>query len=484
MQKVYLLLRNNQQTGPYTFEELLHLQLKPFDLIWVEGKSYGWRYPNEVEALKPYVAEASEPDIKENIAPKPAENLATSFTPASKPNVNSNKPKNIFVSLPENPVRPQTVNNDRQTAENTSYTPTYQSTYQPATYQNTSPPTSSRPASDPIEQKAEELRRRAQAYMQKDEGIKTNYSRGLNEAEEDYTNWMFQQKTKKKSSGKKYLPAVALCCLLVAGGWWTKAKFFSAALKSTETAEVKNNNATEKKNDVPEQNSLEEVSSVPNENATVAEQSPKQKTGTASKKKNIQNETIAKDNNDVVKQPVPVQSEPIVTEPEINKTTEEENKIVVQAPAEKKKTIKEKLSELFKKKEDKPVTEGEPRSADNNSNGRNATRREEETQSPVTTDVSGQVEIKTNKIADSWMIGVKNLKLTLYNRSDLTISAAKVEVLYYTEQNTVVDKKILSYNNIPPKKSQTVAAPDQRLADHIEYRVISATGVDNAYATR
>jgi hypothetical protein len=100
------------------------------------------------------------------------------------------------------------------------------------------------------------------------------------------------------------------------------------------------------------------------------------------------------------------------------------------------------------------------------------------------TDVSKEVEIKTNKIADSWMMGVKGLKLTLYNSSSLTISSARVEVLYYSDNNDLLEKKILSYSNIPPKKSQTVAAPDQRLADHIEYKILSATGIENAYANR
>ena len=80
------------------------------------------------------------------------------------------------------------------------------------------------------------------------------------------------------------------------------------------------------------------------------------------------------------------------------------------------------------------------------------------------------------------MMGVKNLKLTLVNQSNLTITAAKIEVLYLSEQNTVLEKKILSYANIAPNKSQTVPAPDHRLADHIEYKVLSATGIENAYA--
>ena len=55
MQKIYSLLRNNKQSGPYTLEELLQLKLKPFDLVWVEGKSGGWSYPTEIDSLKIYV---------------------------------------------------------------------------------------------------------------------------------------------------------------------------------------------------------------------------------------------------------------------------------------------------------------------------------------------------------------------------------------------------------------------------------------------
>lgn len=52
MEKVYLLLRNNQQNGPYTYEELLQQQLLPTDLIWVEGKSTAWIYPSELTSLQ------------------------------------------------------------------------------------------------------------------------------------------------------------------------------------------------------------------------------------------------------------------------------------------------------------------------------------------------------------------------------------------------------------------------------------------------
>ncbi len=48
----YLLLRNNEQTGPHSYEELVSLGLQPQDLIWAEGRSASWKYPMEMEEFK------------------------------------------------------------------------------------------------------------------------------------------------------------------------------------------------------------------------------------------------------------------------------------------------------------------------------------------------------------------------------------------------------------------------------------------------
>ena len=50
----YLLLRSNKQSGPYSLQQLVSVGLKPYDLVWVEGKSAAWRYPSEVDPLKDY----------------------------------------------------------------------------------------------------------------------------------------------------------------------------------------------------------------------------------------------------------------------------------------------------------------------------------------------------------------------------------------------------------------------------------------------
>ncbi|HEY1112636.1 MAG TPA: hypothetical protein VGE66_03715 [Chitinophagaceae bacterium] len=52
MQKIYLLLRNNNQLGPFTIEELLEQEILPADLVWIEGKSHAWSYASELNLLK------------------------------------------------------------------------------------------------------------------------------------------------------------------------------------------------------------------------------------------------------------------------------------------------------------------------------------------------------------------------------------------------------------------------------------------------
>jgi hypothetical protein len=56
----YLLLRSNKKSGPYSLQEIVNFGLKAYDLIWVEGKSAGWRYPSELEELKPYAPAVEE----------------------------------------------------------------------------------------------------------------------------------------------------------------------------------------------------------------------------------------------------------------------------------------------------------------------------------------------------------------------------------------------------------------------------------------
>ncbi|MEO6314706.1 MAG: hypothetical protein ABIU63_13430 [Chitinophagaceae bacterium] len=50
----YRLLRDNKESGPFSEQDMIAKGFKPYDLIWVEGKSAGWRYPSEIIAFKDF----------------------------------------------------------------------------------------------------------------------------------------------------------------------------------------------------------------------------------------------------------------------------------------------------------------------------------------------------------------------------------------------------------------------------------------------
>src|SRR5437773_1538991 len=56
----YKLLRSNRESGPYSLNDLVTLGLKPYDLIWVDGRSAAWRYPSEVTELKDFAPAVEE----------------------------------------------------------------------------------------------------------------------------------------------------------------------------------------------------------------------------------------------------------------------------------------------------------------------------------------------------------------------------------------------------------------------------------------
>jgi hypothetical protein len=138
----YRLLRSNKESGPYSQEQIIALGFKPYDLIWVEGKSAGWRYPGEIPELvayapmveeQPYDRFFKKPVVPARGTPLPETLLAAGSQPVAHETLNSEpqRPaytpaslqlvgKHIHVTLPSgNTLNVTTVSNRReQVADN------------------------------------------------------------------------------------------------------------------------------------------------------------------------------------------------------------------------------------------------------------------------------------------------------------------------------------------------------------------------------
>ena len=103
----YLLLRDNKESGPYTFDDLKAKGLKAYDLVWIEGKSAAWRYPSEVEELRSFAPAVEEQPFdrfykkpsQENASVTPAVQLRSSSVLSGEPSAVPGK-RIIYVTLP------------------------------------------------------------------------------------------------------------------------------------------------------------------------------------------------------------------------------------------------------------------------------------------------------------------------------------------------------------------------------------------------
>ena len=459
-------MRNNQQTGPFTLEQLLELKLKPFDLVWVDGRSAAWQYPGEVPALKPYVPATPQADLPYMpVATSVMDETGTQAAPPAPQQQQQTAARKIFVSMP------------RAAAVTT----------QPAYAQPEAQPV--QPTPPPIQQPPVQ-------QVPVTPAPETRYTRSLNDVEEDYTSWIYNQKTKKKRSiAPKDMAIAAVLILLIGGGYFLLSRPSLTAGQppaQTQAAVTAAPAAAEETVTSPSLDPAPTLISQPSssEAKTVIKDKTKKPEKTVTQPapiavNNTPEKTVARE-TPTTEQPVTQpQSAPVTT------TTE---------PAQKKKKLRDVFKNIFNKPKNKaaeappvettktktvPVLQ-EPRPANN----RQATHRGDdgsETSSPAptqetnTTSIADQVDISSNA-PDSWMIGVTGLKVTLRNRSNAQLQSASVDVLYYDQNNKLLEKKTLYFNGVQPKGRQTQAAPDHKWADHVDLKLGTVTAKDDRYA--
>lgn len=424
MQKVYRLLRSNRETGPYSLEELLQQKLGPADLVWVEGKSGSWAYPYEIEALKAFVA-----------APMLQSQATPDSTPARPPESRPETARHIFVRLPEG------------TKKAASPQPT-----------------------DPLEERAAALRQRVTAqaagHYPTEEPLQTRYNRSIGDVEEEYTDWYFKQKTKPKKSRQRLLTASVLGAAFLTAGYFSSQLLLKSNVSSAVQKQEHNSEETAKAAILPAVSSApltDTMVNTPTDPVQVMRQdSPAQR-----KKDLVANKLLLQKPLAETPAPAPAETTAVaapVTAAAEPETTEEE----VPAPVAAKK--RGGFLGLFRKKDKAPVSTTEPEAT-----GTRKAKHREAT-SAATTPLIERIELRSDATRESWMLGVMGQKLTLVNHNTESIGAASVEISYYGEDNTLLEKKTIQVSNIAAKGQATTALPDNRLAERVSLKVLSASG--------
>jgi hypothetical protein len=417
MQKIYSLLRSNKQSGPYTLDELLQLNLKAFDLIWVEGKSGGWSYPTEIEALKMYVLEPpkslEEKEISTTSQPANQPTLSQAITSVieEKPISSKANAKHIYISLPAGKqVTP--INTDiKEPIETFEESPEAK-----------------------LERKAMELRNKIQAFTENkntpkvDNDLDTKYSRSLDDIKQEYSSWLYQQQKKKKVFPTKYMvPAVAVSILLAAA-YFLFPLFFHTTPNDT-TVLASQNNST----------------SLPQSDNYLPEKKP------ITKKRIIQSIKPAKKIKENIS----------VAKPTRVNTNEEIDK--VDTYLDSLKTASQKKNRV----DDEIVYQ--PASSQNDGT-RQSTKRTagpQQTNSQTENDPTPFTELI--KLSES--TGNGSPHLSLYNNSDKYIKFIAVDVHYYKANRKLLQKKTLYFKDISPKSSARLYLPQEKNAASVNYEI-------------
>lgn len=458
MHKVYLLLRNNQQKGPYSLEELLQLQLKPFDLVWVEGRSAAWRYPGEIDTLKPYVPETPAPEVPF----QPVSTSAMESIPVSKEN--QNPAKHIYVSYPGKPAGhvSHQETNPKPATSIIDHNETASPYSGPVSYSNDKINT------DPVE------------------AFQTKFQKPLPQLEEEYTGWVFQQKAHSRSRiTKKDWTIAAILISVILGGFFILTNT-SSGITSTNTNSIANQSLSQQPSkqeqadfavNAPEENLNSKIEKDPSDPKIIDE--------TASGKVNIPaiekiGSTPVFEIQNEKKQPEDQVQDPDIKSLEVENNNDvllpgkNEEKLEIEKPRNKK--LGEKIKDLFRKKDRAEVGSQDTPPATN----RQAQKKNSSEVDALSTD---KIFLSTNN-PDNWMMGINGLKITLRNRNNVPIQSAVVQVKYYDVNNRLLETKTVTFSNVAADGRVTADAPDHKWAERVELQLGPVTAMDNLYAAQ
>ncbi len=466
MEKVmagYLLLRNNKESGPYSLEQLVEMGLKAYDLVWVSGKSAAWRYPGEVEELKPYApaveeqpydrffkkpSEQKEVPVKKQ-EPAPVQQKDSHYTPA----------KSVFVTLPggqKKAVEP--VQQPVQPAKDPQ--PSYDA------YKQYQPVTEDQKTGQETQEVAQTI-----TITENPVAAEIKYSQPLDDIKERYVKTLLDRKQRiaSKAIVLNWAKKAAVVLAIVAVG-----VVIGFAMKSGD-------NKNEKLA-VNTQPAAAPVTNEPVQEAPTAEILPAE-TNTQPEAQLLQQEqqTVEAPTTTTIK---PVENKRLQENPELKKL------VIEKKPA----------TPLFESQSTEPVfdfkNETSPGVALNERTGERSKKvrdytTDQETFLPLTpktteekaaekekpkaimknSSLSKQVSVSSNEYTKVAFGGIRNLQLTVTNDSKQTLDKVTVEVDYLKPSEQPLKTETVNFRSVAPGATMTIRVPDTNRGIKVNYRI-------------
>jgi len=444
----YLLLRSNKQSGPYSLQQLVSSGLKPYDLVWVEGKSAAWRYPSEVDGLKSY-APATEEQPYDRFYKKPEENIVSKpkqqETPKQQQQETYVQKQETYVTPKEEtyvlPVENKTVTTSRKVfvAMPENHVPKKQP--QPVIVK-TPPVVEEKPViveekrveskplyieperlpKEPVLPKQEQIIKAYPVSLKEEPILDEKYSESLDDIKKRYTETYLSRKKKSKWTSthtsvlQVFGGAIFFCFLVVVAyknfGEEDKPQSKTTIIQPDKRA-INTGTATTTSTAIPPVVPEAKISST-------------KKTQTRKEDANIPAESLVTNSTQRKKEEVIRENEEVI--------------------ASEKKAVMAKATEETKPEETKPKTR------------------------PI--NINRLVNVKANNYKQRAFGGVINLELTVNNDSKFELDKVIVELQYLKPSEQPIKTETIVFSSIQPNGSKTLKIPDYLRGIKVSYRVI------------
>ncbi|HWB26391.1 MAG TPA: hypothetical protein VG738_12980 [Chitinophagaceae bacterium] len=498
----YLLLRNNKETGPFSFDELVKQGLKQYDLIWVEGKSAAWRYPCEITELKQFAPEVTEQPFdrffKKQDKNGTVVNNNTGAAIQEPPVIARPKPRirikaewnkidtpQVAAVIAKEPVAEQKPR-VQQPAKNE--TPSWKSSWLDWSEEQTAVKAASK--------KTAMVNMQNTQPQAEEPVLETKFSQSLNEIKEKYAATILKAKT-KAGEWQRFKPVAIIVMLSIPvmcfGVWlghkWTAKDEAGQVVyaKTTPPATPQVNSQTTANDDVKDNNAVPEApqkaANDGKEMIPFSDDGNKNAAAASSEKAQVKKPVVQ---NDYQHKKLPVQQayasvrnntviakKQTSTQPTAAANTgEPQRKYAFTEPSG--------TNPGARTKTINPVVLSNPGNNADNSNDKKrnteqpVARKNTEEANPVFRHTGNEAKIEdfVNVDADQpYTQNVQNLKLNVQNVADIPLDLVVIDVEYFDAADRFKNGQTIHIKNIPAGEAINVKVPDNLAATKIKYKV-------------